>query len=637
MIAEQFRRRGVQTAVPVPVPTPSSTERGAQTFFGPRCLCLWRRRGVGGLLCLLGVATLGFLLGTLLLVGSQERDGAWFVDRETHAQQQRQALEDARRPSRCPPLSEALVVPAERAAAAELRAAAHTSAVSSTRAEGLPPYAFTPAPFPHRDAVERDAPGGVAALSAYCAARIGEDAVWRHASWQVGGAANASALRVLVSPRHAATASYVATGGPVCLRAGRVYLTDAALRAGAADFDRTELPVSPLSDSLFAASSLPQATATVVPAVAVLLHGVWIANHFVHLVTDALEALHSTYHTWQDGVLRRIPTQTVLLHQPESNWVDRHGDSRRKMEMSAVLANAFSSPEMGRGSPFNTSFLFETESRQCAAATATAAAADTDTPAPPIVCFCDGLLVTTQRLPLLERVNLYGIQDWAARQFRTSPYGTNRSVREMERQRLRHSLPSSWVTSVWRVGSSNASSSPSSVYAPRVLFVHRTTRLIANASRYAAWMREIGFRVEEVYLETLSAAQQHYLGRYADVVVGMHGLGLGHAMWMERSPPGCRTVVEFRPWVHPLMPTQPVLILGTAMQFNFVHIAPIDVQFGPSIANPAEERELLLSSERMINAFRYPSFTDQTAVYDSAKVWRVFADVRQHLANCLPT
>ncbi|KAG5484746.1 hypothetical protein LSCM1_06567 [Leishmania martiniquensis] len=552
---------------------------------------------------------------------------------------QQQERDDARRRFRCP-MTEGLVLPANRSAEdpREVTYALTRQTPSGMASSEL--YAFGP---------ERGLPDGgasagkrsrVEALLDYCAARVAERPSWRSARWQ--------RTSVSVSPRFLANASYTATGSPVCLRAGRIHLTDARIRAGISEFRAAGLTTLPLTDDVLSpqsASPTSEVVARVVPAMAVLLHGAWIATHFFHLVTDTLDALHNAYFTWQDGALRRIPTQTVLLHQPESNWGDRGGDTQGKMELSAALANAFSSPELGCGSRYNSSFLFRSQSRHCAELEANATATMTSPPGSPpprqssataaTVCFCDGLLVTNRRLPVLERETFHDIQDWVARQFRSSPYGVNRSMQEMERLQVQHASLSR-TSALWSIGAAPASPSTPS-YQPRVLFVHRTTRLIANATRYAGWMREMGFRVEEVYLEQHTAAQQYHLGRYADVVVGMHGLGIGHALWMERSPPHCRTVIEFRPWVIASMLTQPILILKGAMQYNFVHIPPIDVRFGPSVTNPAEERELLLSSARMINAFRYPSFTDQIAIYDDERVKRVIADVLQHLNSCLPS
>lgn len=606
---------------------------------------LWRacrgRRGPRSLSCVLVAATICFLICCVILTQTQVWGWGWYGD-EIALFRQQQEHDDARRRFRCP-LTEALVFSPKRFAEDPLEAAyALMSQMPSTVARPQA-YAFVPESVTLDGGASEGNLNSVEALSAYCAARVAERPSWRTASWQQASASNASVFRVQVAPRYLVNASYAATGSPVCLRAGRIYLTDARARAGIAEFQAAELTVLPLTDDILSrpSSRASEAAVRVVPAMAVLLHGAWIATHFFHLVTDALEALRSTYQTWQDGVLLRIPTQTVLLHQPESNWMGRRVDTHRRMELSAALANAFSSPELARGSPYNSSFLFRSKSRHCAEleanGTATMALPPPQRPSPATastLCFCDGLLVTTHRLPVLERDILYGIQDWAARQFRASPYGVNRSVQAMERLRLQHASLLLAPT-LWRTGT-RTTSGLSLSYKPRALLIHRANRVIANASRYAGWMRAAGFRVEEVYLEKHTTAQQYHLGRYADIVVGMHGLGLGHAMWMERSPSRCRTIIEFRPWVIASMPTQPILILEGAMEYHFVVIPPIDVRFGPSVANPAEERELLLSSARMVNAFRYPSFTDQIAIYDDERVKRVIADVRQHLERCLP-
>ncbi|CAJ1986881.1 Protein of unknown function (DUF563) [Leishmania donovani] len=646
MTLESIRKRGAEESSPVHHQPPSPAAVLGALGIGSLRHRLWStRRGLRGprsLSCVLIAATICFFICCVILSQTQVWGWGWYGD-EMVAFRQQQEHDDARRRFRCP-LTEALVFSAKRSAEDPLEAAYTLMSQMPSTVARSQPYAFGPESVTLDGGASEGHLNSVEALTAYCAARVAERPSWRTASWQQASASNASAFRIPVSPRYLANASYAATGSPVCLRAGRIYLTDARIRAGIAEFQAAGLTVLPLTDDVLSrpSSRVSKAAVRVVPAMAVLLNGAWIATHFFHLVTDALEALRSAYQTWQDGVLLRIPTQTVLLHQPESNWMDRRGDTHRKMELSAALANAFSSPELARGSPYNSSFLFRSQSRHCAELEANATVTMASPPPPrrqsqataSTLCFCDGLLVTTHRLPVLERDILYGIQDWVARQFRASPYGVNRSVQEMERLRLQHAWLSS-ASTLWSIGTLT-SSQLSLSYKPRALFVHRTSRVIANASRYAGWMRAAGFRVEEVYLEKHTAAQQYHLGRYADIVVGMHGLGIGHALWMERSPPRCRAVIEFRPWVIASMPTQPVLTLEGAMQYHFVTIPPIDVRFGPSVAHPAEERELLLSSARMVNAFRYPSFTDQIAIYDDDRVKRVIADVRQHLERCLP-
>ncbi|GET86665.1 hypothetical protein, conserved [Leishmania tarentolae] len=645
MTLQPIRKRGAQESSPVHHQSPPSGAVLAALSCGSLRHRLWRTgrglRGPQNLCCVLVTVTVFFCICCVFLTQTQMWGWDWYRD-GVAVFRQRQEHDDARH-FRCS-LAEALAFSAKRSAEDPLETAYTLMFPMASTVGRSQPYAFGP------ESVTLDAGASgknlntVEALSSYCVARVAERPSWRTASWQRTTSSNASAFGVPAASRYLTNTSYAATGSPVCLRSGRIYLTDERIRAGIAEFEAAELPVLPLTDDMLSRSSsrASQAAVEVVPAMAILFQGSWIANHFFHLVTDALEALYSTYQTWQDGVLLRIPTQTVLLHRPESNWMDRHGDTERKMELSAALANAFSSPELALGSPYNSSFLFRTQSRRCATLEANATAAMGSQPASPprqfsttasTVCFCDGLLMTTHRLPVLEQDILYGIQDWAARQFRASPYGVNRSVVEMEQLRLQHASLLS-VSMLWNIGTLTAASSLS--YRPRVLFVHRTTRLIANASRYAGWMRAAGFRVEEVYLENYTAAQQYHLGRYADLVVGMHGLGICHAMWMERSPPRCRTVIEFRPWVIASMLTQPTLTLEGAMQYHFVAIQPIDVRFGPSVANPAKERELLMSPARMVNAFRYPSFTDQIAIYDDERVKRVIADVRQHLERCLP-
>ncbi|KPI85004.1 hypothetical protein ABL78_5939 [Leptomonas seymouri] len=494
-----------------------------------------------------------------------------------------------------------------------------------------------------------DRPATVAGLDGFCASRVAEVPRWASGSWRQWRNAtlkNGAIFNLTMVPNLLANATYTAIGSPFCLADGAMYLPQDRINAGGVGvFGEERMTVLPLSDAVLqnAVASRVSAGLHVVPAMGLLLSGHWISTHFFHLITDTLETLHCAFHTMEDGVLMHVPTQTVMLHTQATDWIDRHGDRARKMEFSAALANGFSSPLLKSGSPYSTSFLFRPDSPYCAGPHGGQRRSANRAAAASAVCFCDGLLITTRSYPFMDAPVYYGIQDWAAQEFGAPPYLERRSVREMARLRLAQSP--SWAARFWAEDSTtsvsldstaSAAAAAATPYRPRVLFIHRTTRLIANAMRYAAWMRDAGFHVEEVYMEQLTAAQQYHLGRYADVVVGMHGLGIGHAMWMEREPQGCRTVIEFRPWVIQAMPLQPFRVLGQTMKFHFMAILPTDVRFGSAVKDPEGERKLLLSMERVNSAFSFPSFTNQTAFYDDAEVRRVIWAVHQHLNRCLP-
>lgn len=469
----------------------------------------------------------------------------------------------------------------------------------------------------------------------------------QRASWIT----NQSLFSLPVSPSlH--DASYAVVGGPTCLHAGAVYAAVESFDDRAALFREHEVPLYPLTDAVldtyhsFSKSqkkdfgprstrgwsledlSSPSTYGTsgfwVEPAMALLTNGPWIASHFLHMVNDVLESLSGFYDTYNGGEMKEIPTQTVLLFKRSSLWEDRRGDLQGKMSMSSAILNAFSSPYLG-GSPYNTSFLFQTNVYRTQISSK-GPVMTADTALSPFVCFCDAALVAVQKPKSFSTATFYNIQDLVSAQFRSMPYTTGFDVWRIENQRRREQPFAQRFWSRREVGP----------YAPRALFIHRTSRLIANASLYAEWMREQGFRVMEVYLERFSAEEQYYFGRYADVIVGMHGLGVGHAMWMERLPYACRTVIEFRPWVIQSMPVQLSLVLGNSMHFNYKKVIPIDVQFGPEVADPDRERYELLSTARMVNAFQYLSFTHQTALYNSTEVRQLIAEVYQHLMSCLP-
>lgn len=417
---------------------------------------------------------------------------------------------------------------------------------------------------------------------------------------------------------------------PVCFTPNGIVLVDparfdsglSALRARWGDGR-----VKRLDDGHFLHNDGTRGHAAVVPAMAIVPYGIWIATHLWHMLTDILKHVMQFMQTYNRGEMWSVPTQGVLLQDAGGGWVDRYNDTVRKMQLSTEALNLFSSPRTG--GPFFPS-----------APVMTILPSERPAPEPakgqPLLqCYCQAMPMDRLHPLLADHEDMYyAIQDLAVGQFGGESYLGDYSLAEIETRRL---SAHPWAGQFWRPDAVGpAFDAATGAYRPRAVVVHRQTRVIANVSVYVAHLKGLGFRVEEVYPERLTVPQQYHLGRYADLYMAMHGLGMGHAMWMNRYPQGCRTGVEFVHWAHARSTAALLRVMGVVMKFRYERPEAIDVTFGPSVANLVKERAKLRDPKLGGASYLYPGFTDQTAFFNETELRALFADVKANLDECLP-
>lgn len=432
---------------------------------------------------------------------------------------------------------------------------------------------------------------------------------------------------------------------PLCLHRGTVYLSQRSPGALERTLRDLHIRAAPLTDALFSdeGGTESKETVTAVPAVALLVRGDFIANHAMHLIHDVLESLYILLHSFRDGGLLSAPRQTVLFRAHDTDWPSGVGHRRRggggsfvsawdaakATALSASVLNGFSSAKGGKDDPslfFTSSLLFEHGEEVDFSSSAKTSA----------YCFCQGVLVSPAIPTALSGEVYHGIRNTVARQFPNErPYHLHFNSSREEVQDLHKRQTLSGLT-YWRNQTSVALARRNETeYRPRSLFIHRSSRRIANPSVYVQMLWDAGFQVEEVHMERLRVDEQFHLGRYADLVVGMHGLGLVHGLWMDPVPSGCRAVFEFLPWVNVAFPVQFRQMFGFYMNMRVHRVAPTDVLFDSRVTDVAKEKARLMSAQNIVSVFRFPSFENQTCVYNHTEVRDEIATIREWLATCL--
>jgi hypothetical protein len=195
---------------------------------------------------------------------------------------------------------------------------------------------------------------------------------------------------------------------------------------------------------------------------------------------------------------------------------------------------------------------------------------------------------------------------------------------------------------------SNASSTPSgghresssaALRPPRLLLLlRRSSRRLGQAQEIVTMAREIGFCVLPFESESYSSETQLRTARGADMVAGVHGQGLSWMIAMDGSrsggtAAGCRRVLEFQHWGRQLLRRNDVYVmLAQDCGLHYSRIRPVDVAFGPSVANSAAERKALLKA---VFPYDFKGFHDQTVLFDLKSVRVVLEGHYAELMQCL--
>ncbi|ORC88831.1 uncharacterized protein TM35_000152620 [Trypanosoma theileri] len=202
-----------------------------------------------------------------------------------------------------------------------------------------------------------------------------------------------------------------------------------------------------------------------------------------------------------------------------------------------------------------------------------------------------------------------------------------------------------WTTEVdvvQRRGVAGSRTATVPVYRPRLLLITRKRRRVHNSEELAAMAERLGFNVQVVDMETMSLEEQFHVARHADVVMGMHGMGLTHVLWMDgRQRSNCRTLIELMPFGCPQKLIHFYSTFSKAVNIHYEYVEAVDMYLDGlnkgGNASELEKEEFLQVKKRMISCgfrWRYKGFADQIAVYNVSDVEQQLVAARERLRMC---
>ncbi|CBZ27474.1 conserved hypothetical protein [Leishmania mexicana MHOM/GT/2001/U1103] len=325
---------------------------------------------------------------------------------------------------------------------------------------------------------------------------------------------------------------------------------------------------------------------------------------------------------------RKVPKQVLFLDHPLMGIPQ---EAAHSSTVARQLANAFSEPTE---SPF---FAIAPISRIRAG----------EASREPMYCFCGGFVVPSVGVRdegTLSRSGYGYMRHVVNRHFGGAPLegGNAWSAKEVEETRVGSVFYTPAVRSAWppqdtaleiaHHGDLNRRRRP------RLLWIGHNRPCIIDESSIISVAKDIGF---EVYVDTqytahTSAAEQFYLARYADVVVGFHGVALINAVWMDATRrESCRTLVEFLPYAQANQVEsvygEPVVASGNA----YVSVVPVDAKLASSNYDTEAKRELMGEDKRVRARANHLAFTKHRTSYDLVQVEAQLRELHAKLQKCL--
>ncbi len=171
---------------------------------------------------------------------------------------------------------------------------------------------------------------------------------------------------------------------------------------------------------------------------------------------------------------------------------------------------------------------------------------------------------------------------------------------------------------------------------PRMLILlRRKTRLIGDVAHIIALAEDVGFNVEALYPEDLPTVVQLHTARYADILVGIHGMALTWLLAMDGfSRPNCRRVIELRYYGRKLKGYHNVYhTMASNSQLGYESWTAVDAAFDPTkVFNPAAEKAQL---RKKSFPHQLPGFMHQTAYYNLKEAKIRFQSHFESLQHCL--
>ncbi|EKF39586.1 hypothetical protein MOQ_000183 [Trypanosoma cruzi marinkellei] len=179
------------------------------------------------------------------------------------------------------------------------------------------------------------------------------------------------------------------------------------------------------------------------------------------------------------------------------------------------------------------------------------------------------------------------------------------------------------------------------VYRPRLLLINRNYREIHDYQAVAALAERIGFNVQVVYFEKMSLEEQVHVSRHADVMMGMHGMGLTHVLWMDgRRRPRCRALLELMPFGCPqkLIHFYKTFSDAIGIHYEYIEAADMYLKHMDGLPNSRLHKGELESIKAVLRScnfdYKYRGFTDQVAMYDMSVLQKRLLAALERLKKC---
>jgi hypothetical protein len=174
-------------------------------------------------------------------------------------------------------------------------------------------------------------------------------------------------------------------------------------------------------------------------------------------------------------------------------------------------------------------------------------------------------------------------------------------------------------------------------FVPRMLLLlRRKTRQLGDADAIIKMARDAGFNLAVLTPEREPLATQLLMARYADIIVGVHGMALGWVFMMdsERNP-HCRRLLELRHFGRPLRNIHNVYkIVSIDNLLQYWSIDAKSVTFDPKKVRHPEYEKKMLKYKKFPHSLY--GFSYQRPRYDLKEVNESFWKHLSELRACLP-
>ncbi|KAH9597201.1 Glycosyltransferase 61 [Trypanosoma melophagium] len=384
----------------------------------------------------------------------------------------------------------------------------------------------------------------------------------------------------------------------------------------------------------------------VVPAIGLVPLGKFMVGQLYHIMNDLVAPLMTLMTRGGNRTvpqrlteLARSPTQFFTMPHRRLMW------PRARMEYAVSQTKHFMGPFSYPAAPPR--YFFDS-----------APVLDEST----LYCTCQGMLIgnTGTKQPLQrERAALRLAADLMVRYMKETPYEStidaDVEVKEvggvpvfiLQRfSRVPQIARNFWTTELSVLkprGEAGGSAAAVPAYRPRLLLVNRKRRRVHNPGELVAVAERLGFNVQVADMEEMSLEEQFHVARYADVMMGMHGMGLTHVLWMDgRHRSDCRALIELMPFGCPQKLIHFYSAFSAAVNIHYEHVEAIDMYMadangGINATQLEKMRGLERVKKRMISCefrWRYKGFADQIALYNVSEVEERLVAALARLKTC---